>query len=213
MLKHKSFLVGTILAMSTFGLMIACENLMPIYVQNGLGGSALLSGLMLLPGAILMGAFSPVTGKIFDKFGPRLLALVGLSIVAVTSFAFVKISLATPIAVMAAIYAIRLLGITMITMPMTTWGINTLDNSLLAHGTSVNACFRQIFGSIITALSITAMTSGQSRFADPASAEALLHGFHNAFWLATILAVVLLVLSLVTVHDYDGIASFSRRKN
>lgn len=210
-LKQKAFLIGTILAMTSFGLMIACENLLPLYVQNGLGGSALLSGVMLLPGAILMGAFSPVAGRIFDKFGPRLLALVGIAVVFVTSFVFAKISLETSITAMAIIYALRLLGITMITMPMTTWGINSLDNSLLAHGTSVNACFRQIFGSIITALSITAMTSGQSRFADSASAEALLHGFHNAFWLATSLAAVLLIISLIFVHDYDGIASFSRK--
>ncbi len=211
-LKHKSFLVGTILAMTTFGLMISCENLLPLYIQNALGDSALVSGLVMLPGAILMGVFSPITGKLFDQFGPRGLALAGFLIIAGTNLGLTKITLETSVIMLGVLYSIRLLGITMITMPMTTWGLNSLDNNLLAHGTSVNACFRQIFGSIITAVMITTMTNTQNKFIDPASADAMLKGFQNSFLLSTFLAVLLLLLSYFTVHDYENIAAIHRRK-
>lgn len=210
-LKYKSFLIGTILAMTMFGLMISCENLLPLYVQNALGESALVSGVIMLPGAILMGIFSPITGKLFDQFGPRLLALLGLLIVVITTLCFAKINLETSLVILATIYAIRLIGITMITMPMTTWGLNSLENKFLAHGTSVNACFRQIFGSIITAIMITIMTNTQNKFIQPESADAMLSGFQNSFLFATLCAAVLLLLSFFTVHDYDGIAAIHRK--
>ncbi|MGI5824261.1 MAG: MDR family MFS transporter [Bacillota bacterium] len=212
-LKHKAFVVGTILAMTTFGLMISCETLLPLYVQNALGDTALVSGLVMLPGAVLMGIFSPIAGKLFDQFGPRFLALTGLLAVVASTLCLAKISLETSVAVLSVIYAFRLLGITMITMPMTTWGLNSLDNRLLAHGTSVNACFRQIFGSVITAVTVTVMTATQNKFINPESADAMLNGFQNAFLLSTILAALLLLLSYFMVHDYDGIAAIHREKN
>lgn len=211
-LKHKSFLVGTILAMTMFGLMIACETLLPLYAQNALKHPALVSGLMLLPGAVLAGVFSPVAGKIFDKYGPRILAVGGTFIAAVTSAVFVFLRLDNSLPFIAVLYAIRLFGITLVTMPVTTWALNSLDNKLIAHGTSVTACFRQIFGSIITALVITAMTMGQKSFANPASSEAMLHGFHNGMLLSACLATVMLIISLVFVHDYEGIAAIHRNK-
>ena len=209
--KHKPFLVGTVLAMITFGLMISCENLLPLYVQNALGKSALVSGLLMLPGAVLMGIFSPVSGKLFDHFGPRLLALSGMLIIVFTTLSFSKITLATGLVYLSFVYAVRLLGITMITMPMTTWGLNSLDNEVLAHGTSVNACFRQIFGSIVTAVMITTMTGTQNKFVDPNSADAMLDGFQKSFLLATFVALLLLMLAFFTVHDYDGIAAIHRK--
>lgn len=52
--------------------------LLPIYLQNLVGFTALQSGLLLLPGAIVMLIMSPISGILFDKFGPRPLAIIGL---------------------------------------------------------------------------------------------------------------------------------------
>ena len=60
--------------------------LTPAYVQNVRGISPLSSGLMMLPGAVIMGIMSPITGKLFDKYGPRILGIVGLSITAVSTY-------------------------------------------------------------------------------------------------------------------------------
>ena len=43
--------------------------LIPLYVQNALGLSALLSGLVIMPGAIINGIMSVFTGKFYDKYG------------------------------------------------------------------------------------------------------------------------------------------------
>ena len=53
-----------------------------------MGYSATVSGLVLLPGAIIMGAMGPIAGRLFDKHGPRVLALVGMGVLTLTTFCF-----------------------------------------------------------------------------------------------------------------------------
>ncbi len=67
MFTLSSLLIGT-MNMALFSGMI----LMPIYLQDIQGISPLETGLLLLPGALIMGFMSPVSGKLFDMFGPIL---------------------------------------------------------------------------------------------------------------------------------------------
>ncbi|CAC5597624.1 transport system protein [Staphylococcus aureus] len=60
--------------------MIGSETILPIFVQNLLHRSALDSGLTLLPGAIVMAFMSMTSGALYEKFGPRKLALVGIKL-------------------------------------------------------------------------------------------------------------------------------------
>ena len=57
--------------------MVGPALLIPLYVQNALGLSALLSGLVIMPGAIINGIMSVFTGKFYDKYGPRPLIFTG----------------------------------------------------------------------------------------------------------------------------------------
>ncbi|GAA3321362.1 hypothetical protein GCM10020331_036860 [Ectobacillus funiculus] len=68
-----------------FSSAIGAEMLLPIYMQSTRGTSAFESGLLLLPGAIAMGIMSPIAGRIFDTYGARPLATIGMSIVVVTT--------------------------------------------------------------------------------------------------------------------------------
>ncbi len=69
--RHSTFTVAVVLvvvAMTTlFGVLI----LLPLYLQNVLGLGTLPTGLMLLPGGLLMGLMAPLVGTLFDRFGAR----------------------------------------------------------------------------------------------------------------------------------------------
>ena len=54
--------------------------LIPMYVQTGLGLSAVLSGLVILPGAVFNAFISVYTGKVFDRFGLRVLVIPGFTL-------------------------------------------------------------------------------------------------------------------------------------
>src|SRR5699024_6037960 len=79
--KDKIFTLATILGMIVFMSMIGSTVILPMLMQNMLGYNAFESGLMLLPGALVMGLMNPIAGRMFDMFGARYLLITGLGIV------------------------------------------------------------------------------------------------------------------------------------
>jgi len=164
-------LVNVVITMAMFAAMI----LLPIYLQNIRGFTPLQSGLLLLPGAILMGIMSPITGIIFDKIGPRLLAIVGLAITVLTTYEFAKLTDSTPYGWLLLIYSLRMFGMSMIMMPIMTTGLNALPQRLNAHGTAMVNTLRQVAGSLGTAFLVSVM-SNRTTFHEAAYANSMTTG-------------------------------------
>ncbi|MCP6682487.1 DHA2 family efflux MFS transporter permease subunit [Bacillus nakamurai] len=133
--------------------------LLPIYLQNLVGFTALQSGLLLLPGAIVMLIMSPISGILFDKIGPRPLAIFGLVITVATTFQYTKLTIDTPYTHIMLVYAIRAFGMSLLMMPVMTAGMNQLPARLNSHGTAMSNTLRQISGSIGTSLITTIYTN------------------------------------------------------
>ncbi|BFH65690.1 DHA2 family efflux MFS transporter permease subunit [Paenibacillus azoreducens] len=150
-----STIIGGLVNMAMFGAML----LLPIYLQNIRGFTPLQSGLLLLPGALLMGVMSPISGAIFDKTGARPLAIVGLAITAITTFEFSRLTSDTSFTHLMLLYTIRSFGMSLIMMSVQTEGLNQLPPRLGAHGTAMSNTMRQVAGSIGTALLVTVMTT------------------------------------------------------
>ena len=87
--KNKQFAVGLAIMSVTMISMIGSETVLPMFVQNVLHRSALDSGLMLLPGAIVMAIMSMISGALYERFGVKLLAFIGVIIVIVTTCYFI----------------------------------------------------------------------------------------------------------------------------
>lgn len=138
-----------------------------------------------------MGLMSPVTGRIFDKIGARYLAIIGLSVMTVTTFLFTNLSADTSLVFLTVVFGIRMFGMSMVMMPVTTAGLNQLPVHLIAHGTAMNNTLRQVAGSIGTAILVTVMTTSQISNAT----SDLIHGVNVAFYVATGLTIIGLVLS------------------
>ena len=149
-----SSVISIMINMALFSAMI----LLPIYVQTIRGISPIDSGLLMLPGAIVMGIMSPITGKLFDKFGGRILVVIGLLITLVSTYYFSTISLTTPYAELLVLYTIRMLGMSMVMMPIMTTGLNQLPPRMYPHGTAMNNTLAQVSGAIGSALLVTVMS-------------------------------------------------------
>lgn len=147
--------VSAVITMAMFAAMI----LVPIYLQNIRGFSPIQSGLLLLPGAILMGIMSPVTGILFDKIGARPLAIVGLLITGVTTWQFAHLTSETTYRHMIILYSFRMFGMSMLMMPIMTAGLNALPRKLNSHGTAMANTMRQVAGSLGTAFLVTVMSN------------------------------------------------------
>ena len=155
-----------------------------------------------MPGAILMGVLNPFAGRLFDKYGPRVLSIIGLAILTISTVGFATLTSTTDVVWLTILYTIRMASLSLVNMPITTWAMNALDNKLLNHGTSVNNTLRQVSGSLGTALLVsidTFVTGTASGTMDPVQAGIL--GVNAAFVAAVVLSAVALILTIVFVKN------------
>jgi len=189
------FTLATILSMIIFIAMIGTETILPMYIQNVRGGSAVSSGLLLLPGAIVMGLMSPVSGMIYDKIGAKKLSIIGFSMLSLGSIPFFLLTPSTSLIYLTVAYAVRMFGLSMTLMPLMTASLNILPSRLLAHGTAMSNTMRLIAGSIGTALLITIMSSVAASSSTQTQALALMDGMNKAFLCSFILSILGIILS------------------
>lgn len=187
--QSKEFTLTTILSIVVFGLLIGIETILPIFVQNVRQGTALTSGLMLLPGAIITGAMSPISGKLFDRFGVKGLAIIGFSCIVLATILYNFIGQDTSFAAISAIFTVQMLGFALLSMPLMTAGINSLPHELIAHGTAMHNTIRTVGSSIFAALLVTVMSFGNIQH------DGIFKGIKIAFFVAMLFGAVGLLLS------------------
>src|SRR5690625_2952910 len=190
--QYKVFTLTTGLGMIVFVSMIGTAVILPLYMQNMLHFSAFHSGLVLLPGALIMGFMNPITGRLFDRFGARWLTITGFFLLTVTTFMFTGLTEKTSFLYLSVGNAIRMLSIAMVMMPVTTAGLNELPKELIPHGTAMSNTFRQVSGAIGTAMLITVMAMSSI---PNSGVEGSIHGVNVSFIFASIISLIGFILS------------------
>ena len=217
--KHPMFALSSaisiVLSVSMFSAMI----LTPLYVQTIREISPFHSGILMLPGAVLMGIMSPITGRLFDKYGARMMAVIGLTTIVVTTFYFSRLGMESDYYYIMMLYTVRMFGISLVMMPVMTNGLNQLPMASNPHGTAMNNTLQQVSGAIGSALLLTIMTkrmestganllaeatasgnapstaAGLKILEEELGAIAMLEGINFAFFISTLVAVLSLILS------------------
>ena len=199
--KSKQFIVSIILLMITYASFTSATMILSLYIQSARKMSAMIPGLMMLPGSILMSILSPVSGRMLDKYGARLPALSGFLCLGIGTFAFSNLSQTTSIPALTIMYSFRMIGITFLLMPITTWGLNSLRQSELADGSAISSTLRQVSGAIGSSMLISIMTSVTKHSLSNSKVISEIAGMDAAFRSATILVLIGLVISLIYVKD------------
>lgn len=215
---NRTFTISAILSAVVNMAMVGVEMVLPLYLQTVRGESAFHSGLTLLPGALLIGIMSPITGQLFDRLGAKRLSITGMTLLTLGTLSFAFITKETPMLEVVILYAVRMLGISMVMMPVTTAGMNALSFNLISHGTAVNNTTRQVASSVGTAILISVLsnvtnsqTPGQHmlkttplQYKDHAM-TAVLNGYRAAFLVAVLFCAVGLIISffLKGTHEYE----------
>ncbi|EIW15670.1 MULTISPECIES: DHA2 family efflux MFS transporter permease subunit [Pelosinus] len=156
--KNRMFTITTIILVLSTMVMYADIILLPIYLQESRGYTVLETGLLLLPGALLSALMSPISGRLFDKIGAKPLVVVGLLFSITAIGGFTNLSETTSYHYLMTNTIILRIGMSLITMPVNTGGLNALPKHLTADGTAVSNTVRQVAGSVGTALPVTIMT-------------------------------------------------------
>lgn len=203
-LKVRNYRIVVVLVMIFMAGLIGMETVMPLYIQNVLGHSATISGLTLLPGALIGGFIGLISGRIFDAKGVRLPVLIGSGIITLAAVGFFTFQVDSPIVYVSVVYAIMVIGIQFTMTPLNTWGINSLSNNMIQHAQSTSNTLNQVASSFGIALlvSIAALVSGMVD--GLSSVEATYVGYHASFTATAILVVIAMLVILGFVRDRKG---------
>ena len=160
--RNRTFAIATVLVMMSQMAFMVGSIMVPLFVQDVQGGSATVSGLTILPGAVLLGFLNPVTGRLLDRYGPRPLVAVGCAVLAAGTLAFAACDAGTPEWAITVLYGVRTVGVACLMMPMTAHACAALSLEDIAQGTAIITSFRQIFGALSSSALITVMALASS---------------------------------------------------
>jgi DHA2 family lincomycin resistance protein-like MFS transporter len=161
------------------------------------------AGLILLPGGLFMGLMGPFVGRLFDRFGPRVLTIPGSLLVVGVLFGFSRISAATPVPALLALHITMMIGLSLTFTPIFTSGLNSLPRRLYPHGSALVGTLQQVAGAAGTALLVTvmAMTQGRALLEGASDVLALQTGIQTAMGVAAVMAIAGVILVVFIGRD------------
>ena len=176
--------------LALFGMVI----LLPIYLQTVRGIGSLATGLMLLPGGLLMGLAGPTVGRIVDRYGPRVLTIPGAALLTFTLWQFSHADATTPIWMLIGLHMLLMLGLACLFTPSFTAGLNPLPPYLYSHGSAVMGTLQQVAGAAGAALLVAIMAGRTETLSEAGLPEliALNGGIQTAFGVAAVISIAAL---------------------
>lgn len=179
--------------MAFFGVVIV----LPIDLQSVLGVSVLQTGLLLLPGGLLMGLLAPFVGRFYDRHGPTFLLTAGAIVTSATFWSLAVISPEPSLWWLFVAYVALSIGLALLFTPLFAASLGSLPESLYSHGSAIASTLQQVAAAAGTALLVTILSGYQvhTSAAGPATAESTAVGVHHAFLAAAIVSLVAIPLA------------------
>ncbi len=197
---HRNFSVGIGILTVGFLSLMGVALVYPIYLQDVRGLDTMTTGLLLLPGGFAMGLLGPVIGRLYDRWGARVLVVPAAAVMTLMVFSLTWVtSASTPLWVLLAVHVVLSLALSFMFTPTFTAALNDLEPRLYADGSALLGTLQQVGGAAGAALLITVMAqrAAAETGAGMGPVEALLEGTHATFTLAGFIAAAAIVLGFL----------------
>ena len=191
------------LGAALFGAMI----LVPLYYQEVRHESLIATGLLVGPQGLGMLVAMPVAGRLTDRFGGGRVALLGVSVLCLSTVPLAFIGASTSIAGISAVLLIRGLGIGFSFMPAMTAAFASLRPEQLSDATPQLNVLQRIGGAIGTAVLAVVL---QRASGHAPSVTHLAHAFNIAYWWSFGTAALGLIPCIVLLRAENPRAKLSR---
>lgn len=193
------FRVAALMFVATMMMLLGALIILPMFMQRVLGFSTLTTGLLLLPGGLVMGLLGPVVGGAFDRYGPRPLVIPAAAIVLAAMGLLAMLDEGTSKGFIVVAHVVLSVGLALLFTPLLATALGAVPPERYSHGSAIVNTVQQVAGAAGTAVFITVMTRSAQSSAAGASAEsgaALADGVHTAMLTGVGIAVVALIVSL-----------------
>lgn len=181
----------TVMMAALFGTII----LLPIYLQNVLHLEPIVTGLLLLPGGLVMGLLGPTVGRLFDRLGPTPLIVPGSIVVSAVLWSLTMVTEQTSPWLLLVAHVALSAALAFMFTPLFTAALGSVEPRLYSHGSAIVGTVQQVAGAAGTALFVTVMAAGTAALAATgATAEiAEVAGIRQAFLVGAILSITAIV--------------------
>jgi EmrB/QacA subfamily drug resistance transporter len=173
-LNRNFALANVIVVITTIGMFSGLFYI-PLFLQSIRGMGAMETGLLMLPGALLTGLMMPVSGKLYDKFGPKVVVAFGLLLMAAMTFEFGTITLDTSLFTIIVWNTLRGISMGLSMMPSQTAAMADMPLNLVGRASAVTSIVRNVASSfgiaIMTVLLNNRNTFHQTRISDSLNAD------------------------------------------
>lgn len=200
-LVNRNYAVSVISSMVLYLVMMGSSVMMPLYVQSVMGYSAVVSGLVTLPGSLATALVSPFAGKLYDEIGIKKIFVAGAAALVISNIGMFSLSMETPLWTAAALNVIRNISIGSLMMPLLTWGTSNVHPTKIADASSLLTSLRTIAGSIGSAVFVGIMTMVAASSAETYGDNAMMHGMNMSFFWMAVGAAVLLLIAVFAVRE------------
>jgi len=158
--RSRVFTASVVTGSLAFLGLLGSAILLPIYLQQVLGVSPLQTGLIVLPGGLLMGVLGPIVGRLYDRVGPRPLLLPGLGIATVAFLLLSTVSETTPVWQVLGGHMLLSLGLATVLPSVFTAGLSAVPRRYTSYGSAIFATVQQVGGAAGTALAVALLAIG-----------------------------------------------------
>lgn len=209
--KYPMFTIGTLLIIIMHMVNFSIMLLLPLFMEGAMGLSAFMAGLIMLPGGIINGIASPISGSIYDKYGPKALIFPGFLISAIVFFILshtITVSISIPVIIV--LHCLSLVAVGMINTPTQTNSLNQLPPELYPHGTAITNTLQQIGGAFGTSLFVAIMTAAQRNYLSGikkndtvSQALGLAAGVRQSLTVAFFILIIGLILAFFVKRNFN----------
>lgn len=205
-LRSRTFTIAGVMMMLTMGTLLGTAVLLPIYLQSVLVLEPFTTGLLLLPGGLLMGVLGPVVGRLYDRFGARPLLVPGT---VATSAALWSATLFTADSSLLQVVGFHLLlsvGLAFVFTPLFAVGLGAVPPTLYPYGSAIFSTAQQLAGAAGVALLVSVLSVRSEALAAERVplVEQTAGGVHAAFLVAATLSLFTIVGALLVRSPAPG---------
>ena len=156
--RSYTFTMANVLQWATVAVLFGSLFILPLFFESVQGLTSLTTGEILITQGLAMAVGLAIGGRLYNKVGPRILAIAGVGVATISMIGFTRMDVGTTGAELQIWLILRGLGLGLVAQPLQTLAVSVVSNQQMAKASSLISSTKIIASAIGVALLTTFLT-------------------------------------------------------